>query len=62
MKIQWKLLNRSSVYRANRLFEQFRLIKKRSNLFPLINYSLARAGTPLIRAGRRAAAPWLARS
>jgi len=28
MKIQWKLLNRASVYRANRLFEQFRLKKK----------------------------------
>jgi len=24
-KIQWKLLNRASVYRANRLFKQFRL-------------------------------------
>jgi len=24
MKVQWKALNRASVYRANRLFEQFR--------------------------------------
>jgi len=28
MKIQWKALNRASVYRANHLFEQFRLNKK----------------------------------
>jgi len=28
MKIQWKPLNRASVYRANLLFEQFRLNKK----------------------------------
>jgi len=27
MKIQWKPLNKASVYRANRLFEQFRLKK-----------------------------------
>jgi len=47
--IQWKPLNR-----ANRLFEQFRL-KKKIYLFPLINSSL-------IRAVRRVAAPWLARS
>jgi len=26
--MQWKPLNRASVYRANRLFEQFRLKKK----------------------------------
>jgi len=43
--MQWKALNTASVYKANRLFEQFRL-KKRSYLFPLINSSLIRAGTP----------------
>jgi len=67
MKIQWKLLNRASIYRANRLFEQFRLNKTILSFSSF--YSLARAGTPLIRAGtpliravRRIAAPWLARS
>jgi len=34
--------------------------KKWSYLFPLINSSLIRAGTPLIRAVRRVAAPWFA--
>jgi len=47
--------NRASVYRANRLLEPFRLKRKRSYLFPLINSSLIRANTPLIRAVRRAA-------
>jgi len=60
--MQWKPLNRASVYRANRLLEQFRLKKKRSYLFPLINSSFIRAGTPFIRAVRRVAAPWLASS
>jgi len=60
--LQWKPLNRTSFYRANRLFEQFRLKKKRSHLFPLVNSSLIRAGTPLMREVRRVAAPWLARS
>jgi len=26
--VQWKLLNRASIYRANLLFEQFRLKKR----------------------------------
>jgi len=60
--IQWKPLNRASVYRANRLFEQFRLKKKRSYLFPHTNTSFIRAGTPLIGADRRVAALWLSRS
>jgi len=33
MKIQWKALNRASVYRANHLFEQFRLNKKNDPIF-----------------------------
>jgi len=53
--IQWKPLNRASVYRGNRLFEEFRLKKKRSYVFLFIHSSL-------IRAVRRVAAPWLARS
>ena len=35
LKIQWKPLNRASVYRANRLFEQFRL-KKNDPIFFLL--------------------------
>jgi len=58
-QIQWKPLDRTSVCRANCLLEQFRLKKKRSYLFPLINSLLIRAGTPLIRAVIHVAAPWL---
>jgi len=35
MKIQWKQLNTASVYRANRLFEQFQL-KKNNPIFFLL--------------------------
>jgi len=53
--VQWKPLNRASVYRANRLFEHFPLKKKRSYIFSLINSLLRGAGTLLVRAVRRAA-------
>jgi len=43
--LQCEPLNRASVYRANRLFEQFRL-KKNDPIFFLINSSLIRTGTP----------------
>jgi len=56
MKIQLKSPKRASVYRTNRLFEQFRL-HKNDSMFFLINSSLIRTGTPLIRAVRRVAAP-----
>jgi len=61
LAVQWKPLNKTSVYRENRLFEQFRL-KKNDPIFFLLNSWLITAGTPLIRAVRRVAAPWLARS
>jgi len=62
LAVQWKPLNRASVYRKKRLFEQFRPKKKNNPIFFLINSWLIRASTPLIRAVRRVAAPWLARS